>query len=138
MMKITTLHPQVGASPECMNLSAELCRIFSPMPALFIASLVAYVTGQYADIFIFSKLKKIFAQKRLMLRSGISMACAAFLDNCVFSLLAWVVLAKEPVSLSSLWNTYIFITYIMRLAIAGLCIPLVKFSGNFVEKKKDV
>jgi uncharacterized PurR-regulated membrane protein YhhQ (DUF165 family) len=66
------------------------------------------------------------------------MAISTFVDNCVFSILAWIVFADNPISLSSLWNTYIFITYGVRLIIAVLCVPLVRLSGVVMPRKSNV
>lgn len=134
LMNIVILHPVVRHT-ECVNLHEEIRRLFSPTLTLLVASLASYVVGQYTDITVFSLLKKAFKNKQLSLRSMISMAASSFVDNVVFSLLAWVILADKPISLSSLWSTYIFITYLIRLIIAILCVPLVKLSGKFVENR---
>ena len=137
VMQIAVLHPIV-INTECVNLHLELEKIFSPVFYLFISSLIAYFSGQYTDIFIYSILKKFFSGKFLAIRSMISMAVSAFVDNFVFSFFAWIVFAENPISLSLLWETYIFITYMIRLVIAALCVPLVKLAGKFIPEKKDV
>jgi uncharacterized integral membrane protein (TIGR00697 family) len=137
VMRIAVSHPAIDHR-ECVSLHRELQRLFSPAPVLFISSLTSYLISQYSDIFIFSALKKFFKGKYVSRRSMISMTISTFIDNCVFSVLAWVILADRPVSLSSLWTTYIFITYIIRLIIAVLCVPLVRLSINLVKKDQDV
>ncbi|GHU11293.1 transporter [Alphaproteobacteria bacterium] len=131
-MKIALLHPEISSS-ECVNMHNEMKMLFSPTIVLFVSSLLSFVVSQFADIFIFSTLKKIFKNRSVSCRSLISMALSTFVDNCVFSLLAWVVLAENPISLSSLWTTYIFVTYFIRLIVAALCVPLVRLSGVFVK-----
>jgi uncharacterized integral membrane protein (TIGR00697 family) len=137
VMKIAILHPAVNHS-ECLNLHRELQSVFSPCFRFFISSLISYLFGQLADIFIFSTLKRMTKGKYLSLRSLISMAISAFIDNCVFSILAWIIFADNPISPSSLWKTYIFAAYGIRLIIAVLCVPLVRLSGAMVEKEKNV
>lgn len=142
VMQLAVLHPQVSAS-GCTNLYAELEAIFSPAFSIFVASLLAYFTGQRTDIFVYSSLKKIAtrrhknSQKYMAARSMVSMAVSSFVDNCVFSFFAWIVFAKNPISLAQLWNTYIFITYILRLTIAALCVPLVHLAGRFIAKNPE-
>ncbi|GHT90772.1 transporter [Alphaproteobacteria bacterium] len=131
-MKIAVLHPEISSS-ECVNMCGELKMLFSPTIVLFASSLISYVVSQFTDIFIFSTLKKIFKNRGISCRSLISMALSTFVDNCVFSLLAWVVLAENPISLSSLWTTYIFVTYFIRLIVAALCVPLVRLAGFFMK-----
>lgn len=134
LMKIVILHPVVQ-HVECVNLHDAIRNLFSPTATLLIASLLSYIVGQYTDICVFSLLKKFLKNKYLSLRSAISMAISSFVDNCVFSLLAWVILAENPISMSLLWSTYIFVTYIIRLIIAIMCVPLVKLAGNFIENR---
>jgi uncharacterized integral membrane protein (TIGR00697 family) len=105
---------------------------------LFVASLLSYVVSQFTDIFIFSTLKRIFKNRHVSCRSMISMTLSTFVDNCVFSALAWIVFADVPITLSSLWTTYIFITYMIRLVVAALCVPLVRLAGIFVKADVDV
>ncbi|MDR1362175.1 MAG: queuosine precursor transporter [Holosporaceae bacterium] len=134
LMKITALHPEVTIS-DCVNMHTEMEQLFSPAFSLFAASLLSYIVGQFTDIFIFSKLKMLWGRKYVSCRSAISMGLSTFVDNCSFSLLAWVIFAKHPLPLSSLWTTYICAAYFMRLAIATLCVPLVKLAGIFMKKE---
>ncbi|MDR3156108.1 MAG: queuosine precursor transporter [Holosporaceae bacterium] len=137
IMEIAVLHPPIEAG-ECHNFHAELRNLFSPCLVLFISSIIAYVVSQFADIRTYSALKRIFGEKYISARSIFTMAISTFVDNCVFSTLAWKVLAENPVSISSLCKTYIFATYFIRLIIAVLCGPLVELSGLLVHKTKNV
>ena len=121
-MKLTILHPVVQ-SGQCCDLSAELSSVFSPGFILFISSVLAYFSGRFCDIFVFSLLKKI---KQLTIKSFISMSISTFVDNAVFSLLAWIVFNPNPISWNELWNTYIINVYILRLIVVLTCIPLIK------------
>ncbi|MDR3151472.1 MAG: queuosine precursor transporter [Holosporaceae bacterium] len=136
LMKITALHPEIPPS-ECVNMHAEMSRLFSPVFNLFAASLLSYLIGQFADIFVFSKLKAKLKGKYVSFRSMISMGLSTFIDNCLFSLLTWVVFAEHSLNLYSLWTTYICATYIMRLMVAALCVPLVKLAGMFILEEKN-
>jgi uncharacterized integral membrane protein (TIGR00697 family) len=134
IMKITILHPAIS-HPECINLHEELKRVFSPCFVFFISSIVSYVISQFTDIFIFSTLKKLMKGPYVAVRSFISMAISSLVDNCIFSLLAWVILTNNPISMISLWKTYIVVTYMIRLIVAVLCVPLVKLFGIVVPRK---
>ena len=76
--------------------------------------------------------------KYLILRSFISMSLSTFLDNFVFSVLAWIILSDNPISWNSLWSTYIFSGYLLRLIVVVFCIPLVKLAKRFYLDKKYV
>jgi uncharacterized integral membrane protein (TIGR00697 family) len=128
LMKIAMMHPVIE-SHKCINLHWELEKIFSPCFIFFFSSLISYIVGQQADIYIFSSLKKMTRGRFVSTRSLISMAISTFLDNFIFSFLAWVVFADHPIDMPSLWHTYIFTTWIIRLIIAVACVPLVRLSG---------
>lgn len=132
-MKIADMHPAI-THRECISLHREMHSLFSPTLFLFISSLISYFVSQYTDIFIFSALKKIFKEKHVSVRATISMCISTFVDNCVFSILAWIIFSDQPISLISLWKTYICMTYIIRLFITILCVPLVRLSGIFVRR----
>ena len=60
-----------------------------------------------------------------MLRNNASTWISALIDNTVFSVLAWVVLAPEPMAWQPLIFTYILGTYVLRIAVAALDTPFV-------------
>ncbi|MDR0678497.1 MAG: queuosine precursor transporter [Holosporaceae bacterium] len=132
LMKIAILHPAIEYN-KCINLHRELEKIFSPCFIFFFSSLISYIFSQQTDIYIFSSLKKITKSKYVSLRSLISMAISTFLDNFIFSFLVWTVFADHPIDMPSLWNTYIFTTWIIRLIIAVACVPLVRLSGTLMH-----
>ena len=135
VMHIAITHPPV-IQGDCINLHVELRKMFSPTFALLASSLIAYIISKYTDVLLFSALKKTFSGKYLGMRSLISTTASTFIDNSIFSILAWIVFSDNPIPLSKLWMTYIFISSIIRLSIAAMCAPLVKLAGNFVVKKK--
>lgn len=137
VMQIAVWHPAVSQT-NCVNLHSELQTVFSPAPYLFLSSLAAYFCGQHTDIFVYSRLKRLFKTKYAAGRSMFSMAVSAFVDNFVFSVLAWIVFAENPISISDLWRTYICVTYIIRLVVATLCVPIIKLAGKFISKDSDV
>lgn len=121
-MKLTILHPVVQNS-QSIDFSQELATIFSPGIALFVSSALAYFSGQFCDIFIFSLLRKI---KKLYIKSMISMSVSTFVDNAVFSIFAWMVFSDHPIGWNELWNTYIINLYVLRLVVVLMCIPFIK------------
>ncbi|MDR1551757.1 MAG: queuosine precursor transporter [Holosporaceae bacterium] len=138
IMRITIWHPEVANSGGCVNLHSELKNVFSPSWIFFVSSLISYVVGQFVDIFAFLCLKKLMKNKRILLRAFFAMALSTFADNCVFSILAWIVFAEKPIDLQTLWKTYIFIAYPIRLVIAVLCAPLVKLAGLIIPREPNV
>lgn len=133
LMLLTDWHPAV-CSTGCVNLHKEIHALFSPSMAFFVASVTAYLVGQISDVYFFSFLKSKI--RALWLRSGMAMLFGTFIDNCVFSVVAWKVFPNFDISWSDVFFTYIVGTSLFRFVIALCCIPLVELSGKFVIREK--
>ena len=120
-------------APGFTNAHAAMRVLFLPVPALIVASLIAYVIGQLNDIWIFAALSRITHKKYLWLRSFLGTIMGAFLDNFVFSVLAWIVFAPSPLPWKTVFFTYILGTYILRVFVAVFGIPFV-YAARFMVK----
>ena len=140
IMMITAL----GVPPLEINSSSEhyhfneahqaLMIIFSPNAAILLASLTAYLVSQFADIFIFSKIKSITKNAYLWLRTFFSITIATLIDTVVFNMLAWVVFAEQPIGMRSLILTYMVGAYILQLIVALFNIPIFYILLNIIRK----
>lgn len=92
--------------------------LFKPAPALLVAGMAAYITSQYNDIWIYLLVRRLTGTRHLWLRNNVSTMVSAFIDNTIFSVLAWVVFAPTPVGLSALFFTFILGTYFERMFLA--------------------
>lgn len=126
----------IGFKPATgyQDVHNAMCTLFLPVPTLLIASLIAYVIGQFNDIWIFASLSKLTAKRFLWLRSFVSTLIGSFLDNVIFSVLAWIVLASSPLPWKTVLFTYIIGTYIIRVFIAVLGIPFVYLAKFMVRQ----
>ncbi len=97
--------------------------LFMPTPALITASLIAYVIGQYNDIWMFTFLSRLTRGKLLWLRSFVGPLVGAFMDNLVFSVLAWMVFSPHPLSWNTVFFTYVLGTYLLRIGMALISVP---------------
>lgn len=70
-------------------LSEHISAIFSFLPRIAFASLVAYIISQNHDVWFFAKLKKKHKKKRLWLRNNLSTITSQLLDNVIFTLIAF-------------------------------------------------
>lgn len=109
--------------------------LFNPSLSILVASLVSYGISQAMDIALFSALKRRTAGRFLMMRTFVSMAVSGLVDITVFSFLAWVVLSPRPISLSSLFFTYILGSYMLRLLIIVGQAPLLSLAIPFITRK---
>jgi uncharacterized integral membrane protein (TIGR00697 family) len=101
-----------------------LHRIFSPSPAIMVASLVAYGVSHWVDIALFVGLQR--RMPGVGWRSVLSATVATTLDTVVFSVLAWRWLSPSPVDHEVLWVHYIGGTLVLRWMVAWLHAPLLR------------
>jgi hypothetical protein len=80
------------------------------------------------DIWLFQKIYTCTKGKYLWLRSFVSTSISAFVDNLVFSYLAWVLLSPDPVTFKTLVFTYILGSYLARLIASVLGVPIMYLS----------
>ena len=97
--------------------------IFQPAPALFAAGMIAYLASQYHDVWIYGVIRRLTRGRQLWLRNTGSTAISALIDTVIFSVLAWVVFAAQPIGWETLIVTYILGTYVLRLLVAALDTP---------------
>lgn len=127
----------VAYPPASFSLKSHqaLLLILSPAPAIFLASIVAYLCSQYLDLILYRILKKMTDGRFVAFRSFISTAIGSFCDNVIFSLLAWYVLAAQPLSLTKIWGTYIWGIYLMRLVLSLLNAAYMPIINHLKPKK---
>lgn len=111
----------------------HMVALFMPTPALLIAGMIAYFISQLHDIWSFTLIKKLTGGKFLWLRNNIAMIFSSFIDNVIFSVLAWVVFAQTPIEWRVLWFTYILGTFALRVVVAILDTPIVYIARYFIK-----
>ena len=131
-LMLTLSYPIAPGSEPIQNAMEVL---FIPHVALTCASLIAYVLSQYTDIAIFYSLRHL--PLGLGLRSLCSTALAGFMDQMIFSILAWSILNPSPLPLYDIWWTYIVGTYGIRLGIGALQAPVVKIAQCLRSKPRE-
>lgn len=111
-----------------------MCILFLPAPALIAASLIAYAAGQLNDIWIFATLSRLTRGKFLWFRSFVATLIGAFLDNLIFSVLAWMVFSPHPLPWKTVFFTYVLGTYLLRILVAFAGIPFIYLARLMVRK----
>ena len=64
----------------------------------------------------------------MWLRNNASTAISALIDNTIFSVLAWIVFAADPLPWSTVIFTFILGTYWLRLIVAAMDTPIIYLS----------
>ena len=119
-----------------VGMQGAIEQVFLPQPALLLAGLTAYLLSQHHDVWAFHRLREVSDGRMLWLRNNASTALSALIDNTVFSVLAWVVLASEPLGWRPLIFTYILGTYVLRLLVALFDTP-VMYAARFCLPSAD-
>lgn len=133
---ITPLEPtEAQIDYERFYISHQAMKtLFLPAPALFLASLISYLVSQTNDVFVFNYLKRVTHKKFLWLRAGLSTMISSLIDTILFSTLAWVVFADDPLDMTTLIWSYIIGTYGLRLLMSVVNVPLVYAAGKLLPK----
>lgn len=103
----------------------HIAGVFLSTPAILLAGMIAYLCSQLNDVWMYSFFKKLTQGRYIWLRNNAAAAISAFIDDVIFSILAWVVFAEEPLETGILWGTYILGTYALRLVVAILDTPVI-------------
>ncbi|ELK44174.1 queuosine precursor transporter [Halobacillus sp. ACCC02827] len=93
--------------------------LFGIVPRIAIGSLAAYIVSQYFDVWLYSRLKKLFpADRHLWIRNNGSTMISQLLDTAIFCTIAFYGLYPGGIFLE------IFLTtYIIKFAVAALDTP---------------
>ena len=112
--------------------------IFGFTPGIVLGSMVAYLSAQFIDIYLFGLIRRLTNGKHLWLRNNISTIIGQLVDTTIFSSFAWIVwpyigLHIQPIS----WNTWYQITlneYSLKVLFSFLNIPFVYLSVYWIKK----
>jgi hypothetical protein len=117
-------------------MQEHLMAIFSPAPSIFISSLLAFASSQTINVHVFSRLKSLMKGRFLWVRGVVSSSISTLTDNLVFSVFAFIILAKEPIGWDVVMHSYVLGIFIIRLTLAVFDTPMLYLS--YVFRPKDL
>ena len=122
-------------SPEYMSdITQAYSKIFTVVPRILIASLIAFLVGEILNAWVMDKMKYINNGKNLWLRTITSSALGYIFDTVIFVFIAFYGTAR----LNDLF-TMIVAQYIVKLAIEALCgTPLAYAVIGYIKKKGEI
>lgn len=130
---------QADAAKMAWNLPYQdhLKALFLPAPAFFLAGMAAFLTSQLLDVKVYSWIRGKTGDKALWLRNNGSTMLSALVDNTVFSVLAWVVLAPadQRVDTHALIYTYILGTYLLRVVLSLIDTPFMYLACRIIRRE---
>ncbi|MFC2024361.1 queuosine precursor transporter [Chloroflexota bacterium] len=137
-MALATLWMQIGLKfiPHASDFAqGSLVTIFSILPRIAAASLIAYLASQHHDIWAFLFWKKKTQGRFLWLRNNASTMVSQAIDSVIFTSIAfWGVFD------TSTWLEILLSTYLLKLAIAAVDTPflyLAKHLSRGVIKREQ-
>ncbi|GAB5387636.1 MAG: queuosine precursor transporter [Alphaproteobacteria bacterium] len=108
--------------------------LFAPAPAFLIAGFTAYLVSQHLDIWLYQKIREKTGKSKLWLRNNLSTFVSTLVDNTIFTVIAFGILAAQPVALSEMVTTYIIGAALMRWGIALFDTPFLYLAGKVVPQ----
>ncbi|MFH1013747.1 MAG: queuosine precursor transporter [Thermoplasmatota archaeon] len=126
IMQITILY----VPHESDFLSEHISAIFSFLPRIAFASLIAYLLSQTHDVWLFDKLRIRYKKKYLWFRNNTSTIFSQLIDNTAFTLIAFVGVFSWDIILQ------IFVTsLIMKVVVAFCDTPFVYWARRMKQRK---
>jgi uncharacterized integral membrane protein (TIGR00697 family) len=121
---LLTPHPEDFASPH-------LEALFSLMPRVAAGSLIAYVSSQFLDVWMFHRWKNITGERLLWWRNNFSTTISQALDTLLFCLIAFYGLYPVRV-----WWEIVFTTFLYKFIVALCDTPFVYFGRKIGKNLK--
>ena len=129
------VHQTINGAP--VNMNNAFAGIFGQGMWIIVGSIIAFIVGQFADVLIFHKIKKITGEKALWLRATGSTLISQLIDSFVVIFIAfylnpqyhysWIMVA----AIGLVNYTYKFVVAILMTPILYLVHMLIdKFLGN--------
>ncbi len=109
-------------------------------PGVVVGSLVAYLTSQLLDVYVFSSLKRLTSGKYLWLRTHVSALLSQLVDTIMFATVAWIVfpfIDNTQVLHPIAWHTlYVIIRneYFLKVLFNIMSIPIVYASVYGIKR----
>ena len=103
--------------------------LFALTPRICLGSMIAYLTSNTLDVFLYEKIKQLTPNSRhIWLRTSTATMISQFIDTIIFTLIAF--LGVFP--LATVWELCIT-TYLVKILIALLDTPFL-YVANYINK----
>jgi queuosine precursor transporter len=111
-------------------MPAEFNKVFAGSQRILIASLCAFLVGQFGDIYVFQRLKSLTGSRMLWLRATGSTVVSQFIDTVIVQYIAWVGVLPGTVIFRLLWSSYA-VKFLIALGLT----PVLYFSNAVLERR---
>ena len=116
------------ADGNYFNMDFAFNRIFGQGQRIILGSLSAFLLGQWVDVFVFHKMRKVTGNKMLWLRATGSTIVSQFVDSFVVLYIAFAgTFTNEQIIAIGLTN------YLYKFIMAVVLTPLIYFGHYFID-----
>lgn len=89
-------------------IQPHLEAIFDFVPRIVLGSLIAYITSQLLDIYLFDRIKaKLPSDKHLWIRNNVATITSQLLDSIIFVIIAFIGTVTKDVLISIILSTFV-------------------------------
>lgn len=114
-----------------LNINTAFNKVLSQGLNIIFASLVAFLIGQFVDVFVFHKLRKITGKNKIWLRATGSTLVSQLIDSFVVLIVAFYFLADwSLVQVLAVGVT----NYIYKFIVAVVLTPTLYLAHNIIDK----
>ncbi|MFP2962208.1 queuosine precursor transporter [Myxococcus sp. 1LA] len=107
--------------------------VFGGSQRILVASMIAYLVGQFCDIALFNGLKRLTRNRLIWLRATGSTLVSQLIDTVVVQYVAWTGVLPNSTILS-----IIYTSYVVKLLVAVGLTPFIYLGHAFVERKLGI
>ena len=118
-------------SSEVSNYDTAFKLVFRQGLWIIIGSLVAFLVGQFVDVFVFHRIKRLTGEKSIWLRATGSTLVSQFIDSYIVLLVAFYFGANWPLSLVLAIGT---VNYIYKFFMAVILTPAIYLAHFLIDR----
>jgi hypothetical protein len=124
----------VGALPPAPEWTSQSAydQILGFAPRIVLASLIAYVAGEFSNSFILAKLKVLTNGKYLWMRTMSSTLVGQLIDTVIFSAIAFVNVISTQLLITLILSNYIF-----KCGVEFIFTPLTYAFTNWLKRQEQ-
>lgn len=124
-----------GADAEgnAFDIDFAFAKIFRQSAGIIIGSLVAFMIGQFLDVFVFQRLRRITGKKMIWLRATGSTLISQLIDSFVVLFIAFYLFANPPWSLSQVFAVGLM-NYFYKFVVAIVLTPLIYLAHAIIDR----
>jgi len=126
---------RLPSTPRFASTEKAYETIFTVSARISAASLIAFTTAEFLDVFIFAKLRQKFGNKALWFRTNASNIISLFFDTSLFMILAFYSLNRPFGDNASFLVGLIIPYWILKCLMSVLETPLVYLGVKWLKEK---